>query len=174
MFDWNIEWAIVTGISSIVIASLAFFLTVYQTKQTNKHNRLTVKPHLQTWNTITKTTCSVFLLNNGLGPAFINSIDYYLDKKKLESKENEPVDVILGSIFNGYIEDPYTTARFASNNVIKAGDKVTLVEFCIKDNYPHDQYPIADIIGDRTDIVVKYKSIYEEDFTLDSRETGML
>ena len=82
----------IIGISSGIIALCALIFAIWQGYETRKHNKLTYRPHLTTWQFYNseKRLYSLTLKNNGLGPALIQSFIVKVDGKEL-SKENYKV-----------------------------------------------------------------------------------
>ena len=79
------QWQVIIGISSVVIAICAIVVSIWHGVQTRKHNKLSCKPHLTTWmNSDKGKACySVDLINNGLGPALIEKFTVKVKKGKV-------------------------------------------------------------------------------------------
>ena len=43
------DWNVVTGISSVLIALCALGYTIWQGKKAQRHNKLSFRPHLTSW-----------------------------------------------------------------------------------------------------------------------------
>lgn len=80
---------IFVSVSSLVIALCALGFTAWQTSVQRAHNRISVKPHLFSFTTRDKhdnmARLQVLLINNGLGPAFINKFQIYYKGQACES-----------------------------------------------------------------------------------------
>ena len=91
------DWQIVIGIASIVIASCAVIVSVWHGWVTRKHNKLSCKPHLTTWNySAEKEGCyAVELMNNGLGPALIKEFLIKVDGKVIHGEGSKVIEKAL-------------------------------------------------------------------------------
>ena len=79
------------GITSISIALAAAIITIWQGFLTRKHNRLSVKPILRIdTQFLLGKQCKILLVNNGIGPAIIKSVKYFIDD---DSSEQTIMDV---------------------------------------------------------------------------------
>jgi hypothetical protein len=104
-----VNWQTITGISSAVIALCALALTVCQAWTTRRHNRLSVKPHLDTWSDSDEVNnnYTVKLLNNGIGPAVIKSFEIQVDGQPVVGEGVEPVKKTLKILFPEYQYDSH-------------------------------------------------------------------
>lgn len=163
---------LLTSIFTIVIAMCALGLTVWQTRVTREHNRLSVKPHLNTERVITHnpTTLIVNLANNGLGPAIIDKFGFCLrDGSPLPYLGDSSLLHTMALFFTEYPEDELDIVTFhmRENYAIAAGEKKELLKIVFKCESP----PLEDLIDKqlkKVRLVVKYKSIYKETFEYDS------
>ncbi|MCF9094347.1 hypothetical protein, partial [Vibrio parahaemolyticus] len=70
---------ILSQYASEIIALCALFLTVYQASSQRRQNRISLKPHLDLFterhfnNGVGRI--EIYLINNGLGPAFIETFE---------------------------------------------------------------------------------------------------
>ena len=67
----------------IIISLAAITLTIVTLFQTRRHNKLSVTPHLNTFldQNTPKECLSLYLMNNGIGPAKINNITVVINGK---------------------------------------------------------------------------------------------
>ena len=162
------DWNTVTGISSVLIALCALAYTIWQGKQTRYHNKLSLRPHLTSWTNqdVDKGLYTVELMNNGLGPALIESFTIKVDGKVISGKQTEPIEKGLKILFPNV---PYKTHQeyMAKDYSMAAKEKRTilLIQFTeprslIKETVEH--------AFNRADLIIKYKSFYEEKFTYSS------
>jgi hypothetical protein len=82
----NISWSSVTAVCSVVIASCALFVTVWQINETREHNRLSVLPSLNIYHTgeTDGGDRGWVVENTGLGPAIIGNSVILVDGKPVE------------------------------------------------------------------------------------------
>lgn len=77
-----------TKISSAIIALCALGYTVWQGKQAQKHNKSSFRPRLVSWSNqdSSKGIYVVDIINNGLGPALIESFTIKIDGKVIAGR----------------------------------------------------------------------------------------
>lgn len=81
---WNTDKII--GISAMLISVMTLVVLIYQTSLMREQQRLSVLPYLSMGRAGTGTAeFQVFLTNNGIGPAFIESMRIHYDGKVYES-----------------------------------------------------------------------------------------
>ncbi len=152
------------GIASLstIIGGCALSLTIWQGKQNDKHNRLSVRPELTIARYIstrgTQIYANVRLINGGFGPALITSVVLFSD------------DIKVSQTYYDFAEEKlkeFTKKRFsplAPRVVIRAGEEYLMASV----EYEGDESRLDFI--DRLDIEIKYQSIYrDETFTYDSK-----
>ena len=162
------SWEAIAGLSSAVIALCALGLTVWQAKITRHHNRLSVTPHLTTWSQrdVANNRYLVELLNNGIGPALIESFYIYVDGQLISGESTEPIEKALKILFPQY---QYTSGQsFVAKGYMmaekEARNLVTIVFQGEKVPTPVE----VEHATKRARLLIKYKSIYGDEFTLDS------
>ncbi|MES9928524.1 MAG: hypothetical protein ABW158_10435 [Candidatus Thiodiazotropha sp. 6PDIVS] len=95
------NWEVITGISSATIALCALAYAVWQGKQAQHHNKLSFRPQLASWShkNSDKGAYAVELINNGLGPALIESFIVKIDRKIISGEGTEPIEKGLKILF---------------------------------------------------------------------------
>ena len=90
----TIDWQIVTGMSTFIVALCALVVSVWYVRQGIKHNRLQVRPHLDTWTETNpqKGLYQIMLMNNGLGPAIIEDFSVKIDGNIIPDIGTEPIE----------------------------------------------------------------------------------
>ncbi len=159
-----------------LLAVVAIAFTGYQAILTRQHNRLSVKPHLNTWmdgNTDHKYhRLSCELINNGLGPAIIKDFKVYFDNKLIGSNQNiaelekamdEKIE-LCQNVLNKKI------SLIDSNHSLLSGDSKTLLEVSIPMYIGYDTKECEEYFN-KFDIEIKYECAYGTKFTLDSRDS---
>ncbi len=162
------SWEAIAGISSAVIALCAFFLTIWQTCITRKHNKLSVTPHLTTWthSDKSKSLYSVELLNNGIGPALINHFEIQVDGYPMIGEGLEPIEKALKLLFPQY---QYTSSQsFVSKGyMMSAKETRNLVTIQFHgENLPDPEE--VEHATKRARLLIEYESIYKDKATLDT------
>ena len=101
---FNYFWSWLSANATNVIALTALAATFYQAYISRKHNKLSVKPYLTTWNTTTPEGYSILaIINNGVGPAHIKSFGIFVDGQKMIGENTEPHIKCLNIIFPDYL-----------------------------------------------------------------------
>lgn len=162
------NWEIATGISSVVIAVCALAYTIWQGKQTQKHNKLSFRPHLTTWTHKDEKQCryAVDIINNGLGPAIIQSFVVKVDSKVINGEGTDAIEKSLKILFQN---TPYQSHQsfMAKGYSMAAKDKCTIVDI----QFFGPAQPTREVIEhafNRADLIIHYKSFYNEEFTYSS------
>ncbi len=159
------DWQTISGISSTIIALCALIFTILQNKRAQKHNKLSFRPHLTSWTHKNSGNgfYAVELMNNGIGPALIESFTIKVDGKIISGEETEPIEKALKILFPK-IDYQSRQSYFAKGYSMGAKEKMTLVAIQFTEKPP----PTPEVVNhafNRTDLIVNYKSFYEEPFT---------
>ncbi len=164
------DWDAVTGISSVIIALCALIYTIWQGKKAQRHNMLSFRPHLTSWShsEADKGIYAVELMNNGLGPALIESFTVMIDGKAISGEQTEPLEKALKILFPN-IEYKSHQEFMAKGYSMPAKEKRSIV--IIRFANPNSLNPEAlEHALNRADLIIKYKSFYEEEFTYSSEK----
>ena len=157
------------AISSAVIALCALIFSFWQAKITRDHNKISVKPHLTTWNTIGHENGSyaVHVLNNGIGPALIKKFEIRVDDKVISGEGTKPIEKALKILFPN---QPYQSHNSHMGNNFALGAKencrVTSIQFKEGFNMNPEQVEHA---FNRADLIIEYESFYGKKDILDTR-----
>ncbi len=104
----------------ILIALLAFVLSILQTRIQHHHNKLSVRPLINTNIDQVDSTMAVYIINKGVGPALIKHVSFSYYGKKYDDIEELLKDSGLIKLrLGGYTISPST--------VISADEKRLLV-----------------------------------------------
>jgi hypothetical protein len=164
------DWQVVTGISSSIIALCALIFTIWQGFQVRKHNKLSCRPYLTTWvdSDENKGFYAVVLMNNGLGPALIENFILKVDGKIIPGERAEPIEKALKILFPNHNYNSYHS--FVSKGYsMAAKDKCILVSI----QFTNPPFPAREFVEhaiNRGDIEISYKSFYDEVFRLSTEE----
>ncbi|SNS82074.1 hypothetical protein SAMN05421640_1376 [Ekhidna lutea] len=121
------KWSSDRWISIVaIVASLGtLFTIIYQTDIFRKQQYASVLPYLELWNSSNNDSYRLILINNGIGPAFIEEVSilykdsvYQLDPAEFTRNVVDPIDTIT---------------RFGHSNIRKgrlvpAGTQINLVQ----------------------------------------------
>ena len=158
------------GMSSALIAFCALAYTVWQGKQTQKHNKLSFRPHLHSWThkDSDEGVYSVDIINSGLGPALIESFTVKVDGKIISGEGTEPIEKALKILFpNGQYKSHQS--YMAKNYAMAAKEKCTILAILFSAASSLTQESIEHAFN-RADLIIEYKSFYEGKFVYSSEE----
>ncbi|MEJ2192146.1 MAG: hypothetical protein P8Y39_07305 [Nitrospirota bacterium] len=164
------NWSAITGISSAVIALCALVFSIWQGKQTQKHNKLSFLPHLTTWTQSDpeKGLYTAELMNNGTGPAVIESYSIMVDGKRMPG-DRDQIENALKIILPQPLYPSYTARHsyLGKDASLSPKERFTIVSIQFHDPF---QKEFVEKALDRADLEISYKSFYEEKFHFSSRE----
>lgn len=164
----NLSWEEIAGLSSAVIALCAFVLTVWHACITRQHNKLSVTPHLTTWthSDKAKNLYAIELLNNGIGPALINSFQIQVDGHPIIGEGIEPIEKALKLLFPQYQYSSWQS--FVSTGyMMSAKETRNLVTI----QFNGEKLPKPEEVEHATKrarLLIEYESIYKDKATLDT------
>jgi hypothetical protein len=163
MSEW---WEISISLASAVVALCALVVTVWQGRQNDRHNKMSVRPKLTASqdfeNDDEGKIISFKLMNAGFGPAIIKDFILLYDGKEV-SKNNPKAyqDFLKTSIKKA---DFFNIYSFAPESILLAGEGCELFSF----RHRHGQ-DVSFI--DKLNLRVNYQSIYEDElFVYDSKK----
>jgi hypothetical protein len=164
----TMTWEAIAGLSSAVIALCAFGITIWQVHITRRHNKLSVTPHLTTWahSDKVKNMYSVELLNNGIGPALINSFQIQVDGHPIIGEGNEPMEKALKILFPQY---QYSSGQsfLSKGYMMSAKETRNLITI----QFYGEKFPTPEEFEHATKrarLIIGYESIYKVKATLDT------
>jgi len=162
----QIAWNQILGISTVFIAVMAVFFTYWQIKILKKHNRLSVKPHLNIhYRSESDDTGQCFELeNNGIGPAIIKTYKIFVSGTLYETKTNADVIKVYESL--GIRQEFCNLNRLEKDDAQKAGYAKPLIN--IPEKYRNSEEANANFRNGifKIGFEIKYESMYGEEFTL--------
>lgn len=162
------SWKAVAEFSSTVIALCAFGLTIWQACITRKHNKLSVTPHLTTWmhSDKAKNIYAVELLNNGIGPALIDSFQIQVDSHPIVGEGTEPMEKALKILFPQY---QYSSWQSFVSKGYMMSEKETRNLVTIQ--FHGEKLPKPEEVEHatkRAQVIIEYQSIYKDKSTLNT------
>lgn len=162
------DWISITGICSVVIALCALGYTIWQGKQAQKHNKLSFRPHLTTWShrDSSKGSYAVEIINNGLGPALIESFTIKIDNKVIAGTGLEPIEKALKILFPNHKYQSHH-AYMGNGYSMAPKERCTVMSIQFIEPQSLTQEAIEHTL-DRADLIIRYKSFYEEEFIYSS------
>lgn len=168
-------WGFVGNNAANIIALAATAFMAYQAWLTRGHNRLSVRPHLQTHiHTQAErgdSACYKYafeLRNAGLGPAVVKKVTVFLDGKEQALATAKDVEALI----RGLIPPPLdlNTLHIVEGEAIRAHDSRTLLAFRLPPLEEAQLKGLEEQLG-RLDLVIEYASMYGERYKpLDTRD----
>ncbi|WP_131826059.1 hypothetical protein [Salinivibrio kushneri] len=159
-------WQLLGENASEIIALCALGLTSYQAYISRAHNRLSLKPHLTRFTHRSRQPdhgVLVFeIMNNGVGPAFINSFEILLDGKRVQNLDGALQKAL------GQRQSNSTVATLGDDYAMPAGEKREILILAISLSDGEDLSGIEETLK-RFDLIVEYQSVYGERAKLDTR-----
>lgn len=155
----NIEFLqLITSIATVIIAVTAIFLTFRQLQITREHNHKSVKPLLSFERHIDRIDYGfgIYLNNNGLGPAIVIDMCFFLDGKEITKINSGPWINILKKLNLNF--SFIQTGYFDEDTVIAPGERKGL--FFVDEELSTDQEKRFKEAIPKIEIEIKYKSIY--------------
>ena len=120
-----------------MIATITLGVTLWQIFVMRRHNRLSVRPYLTfwKWHDGTNNTYSLYLQNNGIGPAIITSFSVDVDKKRIDGRGDKALEKAAMILFNDpnvLIERAYVSAGYS----MAANEKRRLIQINLNEVTP--------------------------------------
>lgn len=158
-----------TQVGTLVIATLAFYVTVFQTYTTHRHNKKLVTPHLGGyWETDHKRAAYIYTIkNNGLGPAIIKKVTYLVDSNPVPGKGLDPIEAVTNTII-GPLDREQSMGHFGINEYVPQQEEKTILEL----EFLNKEINIDEIVKElqnRAVLLIEYESIVGQKFNFDSR-----
>ena len=157
--------------AAAIIALCALFVATYQVVATRRHNRLSVRPHIEVTPNRTLDTLGRFavtLRNNGLGPAIIESYEVTLDDKPIPLAESSVAEGMIAGLIKKPLQQ-FSYFRILSNMAIAKDQEVVLLSITFG-ILSREEYDATIKLLDRLGARIKYRSMYREPFVYDSSE----
>ncbi|WP_138985792.1 hypothetical protein [Pseudomonas putida] len=145
-------------ICAIIISLLALFTTTHQSYLTRIHNFKSVEPRINAYRTLDENY-RIVIFNNGLGPAFIEDITYFVKGKKIKSTTIVPALTQLG------IDSMcYKFGAPRRGDSFKTQEEIDLVKFRNDEKCAIAKTIFSFLSPEDLDLEIEFKSIYDEQF----------
>jgi hypothetical protein len=141
---------------AFIISFCTFSVLVYQTNLIRKQQYAAVLPYLEIWPSRGEDYYRLSIVNNGIGPAFIEDIKTIADGKE---HEIDPANFYYNYLQDRYLV-PMITATVKAGRVIPAGQSVEIFKISDSTNGATTFYNMLDSI--KFDVKLTYTSVYEE------------
>ncbi|MBW5893152.1 hypothetical protein IM880_13105 [Pectobacterium polaris] len=149
----------ILALTGIVIATISLCLAIWQGNEQIRNNHISVEPRINAYfsNDGRKNQWGIYLINNGMGPAFVSGITATVDGK--------PVEAINNNIFIGVVQalglrvGCFVMGGPRPNDSFKTREEIFLIE--ARDTDP-------ECAVDRLQLMQSSMSPYRLNFTLDT------
>lgn len=161
----NLTWRFLGTNVEALLASCALILTVNRLSVMRKHNKLSVKPyltdHVHKNNLSGRFEISYELINNGLGPAFIEGFVVKYENVSIEYTDDDALKAKLRELLGlGNFE---TVRVLERGYALAAKESVVLLKISVSNKDERKAQVIKDGIK-TVSLEIQYKSFYEESF----------
>ena len=152
----TINWEKQTALWSMLVALCALATSIWQGYSMQQHNRLSLRPYLETEINIKEDgRWELFINNNGMGPAQVKGLQYFVDGKSYASRED---------FLRALGEDPDCYMRGNIGRFYKVEDRQMVYSAYRKPCFKTDSERMA--MFSRMQIVIDYQSLYGEPYKL--------
>jgi hypothetical protein len=142
---------------SILVAACALGTTIWQGYIMRKHNKLSVKPLLTTFDLQDLKGniewVEYRLENCGVGPAIIKNFSLFYDEKEVSRNNRKTYEDFFKDKTKGFLFS--SNGSCVPNSIIPAGGSIVLVSF----KYDKEKHDVS--FAEKINIVVEYQSIYK-------------
>lgn len=160
------DWETSISLASAVVALCALGVTVWQGRQNDRHNKMSVRPKLTASEDYQDDdkgrTVSFELINAGFGPAIIKDFVLIYDEKEVANNNRKAYEDFLQQLSKDVVFQ--SLYSFIPDSSLLAGERYELFSF----RHRHGQ-DVSFI--DKLNLRVNYQSIYEDEiFVYDSKK----
>lgn len=161
-------WEAIAGFCAVIVALCALWLTISEGRESRKHNKLSVKPHLTTWTSSAAASgrYSVDVINNGIGPALIKNFQICVDGMAVEGLGVGVIENALKKLFPGAAYEA-KQGYLAPGYVMSAKERRPVVDIVFL-GQPVPKYEEMAQAEKRIRLVIEYESMYGEEYRYDS------
>lgn len=157
----------ILALAGIIIAVCSLFFTAWQAREQIRHNHLSVEPRLNAYfsNDGRVNKSGLYIVNNGMGSAFISGITVLVDGKKVEP--------VMDNIFLGAVDalglniTCFVAGGPRPNDSFRVGEEIFLIEArgtdkkCGADTL---RLRLASLKSSRLDFILDIESMYGDKY----------
>jgi hypothetical protein len=166
-------WAFAGDNASTIIAFCALGLTIYQACVVRRHNRLSVRPLLTTFTEQVSgadARITYSLMNNGLGPALIDSFEVNLDGAVVNLQATEQINEKLTRLLEQRPRD-FSVGHLNPGSTLRKDEIRQMFDVRFSAMSPAQFEGLANRLN-RIRLIVKYHSLYDKPYVLDTEKNG--
>lgn len=171
----NTNWGAILSIVSLIVATASIFISVWEIISSRKHNFLSVRPYLGTFENIHVNDSgyiiySTNLSNDGVGPAIIDDFEIYFDGELIAKNDNDKtLEVVEKKIKETYEDAQCNVKSYTKTACLPAGFSQYLLVVSKKFHGEADKRDFKQFFY-RFKVRIKYKSMYNKRKVFDSSE----
>tara|TARA_Y100000758_G_C15835191_1_gene343493 strand:+ start:30 stop:575 length:546 start_codon:yes stop_codon:yes gene_type:complete len=159
------------SISAMIIAISSIVISIWEGITMRNHYHLSVQPRLDYFFDMegfpdddeTNFSTAVYKIkNNGLGPAVITDIEYFIDEKKINTGFDENKDTLFDESFNFDNIAGHAYSTFLIGQTIPMNETLTIYEYAFITKEAFERQSME--FHDRLSFIIKYESLYGEQF----------
>ena len=156
------------SVGSLFVAVCALVFTAWQLSVQRRHNKISVRPHLFVFTQRSQNndvyTLQILLINNGLGPAFIDSFQLFHRGREVQPK------VVLSEVLGDMMKNSSHTT-LGNDYAMPPNEKKVLLSVTFQASSENKVQSLEEKINE-IDLVICYSSVYEAMEPYDSRENS--
>lgn len=153
---WSAEK--ILAVSAIFISVSTLFTILYQTNLMRKQQYASVLPYLEVWNSgLSRTSYNLVVVNNGIGPAFIDDIRVVFDGKEYPG---DPMKFYLAHIIKEDTIRHFHFSYLSKGRLIPPGERIEMMGV---DDSRENAKKLKDWFGgDKAKVEIEFSSVYGE------------
>ena len=169
----KIPLEITLSVSAIIIAISSMVISIYEGITMRNHYHLSVQPRLDydfdmsgvpDDDETNFSTSGYKIKNNGLGPAIITNIEYFIDGNKIDSVTEQNKNLLFDKLFNFKNIAGHSHSTFLVGQTIPSNETLTIFEYSFMTLEAYERQHKE--FYNRFSFIINYKSLYSERFEI--------
>jgi hypothetical protein len=154
--------SLITTIATVIIALCALFLSYWQLRALSRHNKLSIKPLItfEVYSADFENGFGIYIRNSGIGPAIVKDFKILIDSTEIIAERPELWKKAAEKLLIDY--NTLKIFTLFNNFTIPAGKRFPMLT--AESNINPDLKKLFIDAIPRVNIIVHYKSIYNESF----------
>lgn len=154
MKNWSSDRLL--SITAIVVSLGTLFTIVFQTNLIRKQQYASVLPYVEIWPRITPTSFKLMIMNNGVGPAFVEDVRIHYNDSIYQGDPR----AFTARVIRKQEDVAYYYSTLKKGRLLPAGEIIELIGI---ENDSTSALKLYRWFGtDTVQLEVEYKSVYEE------------
>lgn len=156
---WNSDK--IMSMSALFVSMAMLASMVYQAKIMREHEENSSFPKLELWNNNNSTSYKLVLINTGLGPAIIESVQVAFEDSTYYMDHAQFIYHYIDSLENSI---PFRYANLMEGQIIQPGEKIELLT-CNKDS-SRNNVAVDLFYFNKAKMLINYSSVYKQHWRL--------